>query len=144
GTPNLLPADDSGASNSDHVTSVTRPRFTGTAAPDAPVQLLVNGAVNGSGQADANGNWTIQLSAPLADGSYSITAQTTDLAGNASPVSAALAPPLVIPSTPPAAPGVPGLLPADDSGVSNSDHITNVAQPRFLGTADPNSFVQLF
>jgi hypothetical protein len=43
-----------------------------------------------------------------------------------------------------AAPSAPDLLPADDSGVSSSDDITNLATPRFTGTATAGSFVRLY
>src|SRR5262249_56165363 len=87
----------------------------------------------------------IQVSAPLADGTYTITAQATDPAGNVGPMSAALTPPLVIATAAPTTvPSTPSLLPADDGGVSNSDHITNVTRPHFQGTADPSAFVHLF
>src|SRR5207244_3793523 len=37
------------------------------------------------------------------------------------------------------------LNPASDSGVSNSDNITNVVQPNFLGTtSEPNATVSLY
>jgi len=36
------------------------------------------------------------------------------------------------------------LSPASDSGVSNTDGITNVAQPTFVGTSEPSSTIRLF
>src|SRR5262249_26050729 len=72
------------------------------AEANSTVQLFVNGVPNATGQADAQGNWLIRLSSPLADGTYQITAQATDLAGNVGPMSLALVPPLVIDTKPPA------------------------------------------
>ena len=44
----------------------------------------------------------------------------------------------------PAAPSVPDLLAASDSGVSATDNITSVTAPAFSGTAEANSKVTLF
>jgi subtilisin family serine protease len=43
----------------------------------------------------------------------------------------------------PQAPSAPVLASTSDSGVSNSDRITNVASPRLEGTADPASLVEI-
>src|SRR5262249_12808139 len=117
--------DDSGLSNSDHVTSVKQPHVQGTAEPNSFVQLFVNGAGNASGQADASGNWTIQVSAPRPDGSPAVTPTEPSAAGNTRRTAAAPTPPRLVNKTAPPAPAVTGLQPADDSGLSNSDHATN-------------------
>src|SRR5207245_6600426 len=113
--------------------------FQGTAEPLALVQIFVNNALMGSGRADAQGNYLIQLTGLLPDGTYDVTGQQTDLAGNVGPVSGRLTPRLVIDKPTPVAPSAPNLVPADDTGLSNSDHITMTRQPRFQGTAAPNS-----
>ena len=51
--------------------------------------------------------------------------------------------PVVIDSTI-AAPSTPDLLNADDSGTLDTDNLTSNTTPRFTGTAEPNSAVQLF
>lgn len=66
----LNPLDDSGNSSSDYVTNVSAPRFTVTAAAGTTTTVYVNGAV-----------YTGQT---LADGSYTVTAISTDAAGNVS------------------------------------------------------------
>ena len=49
----------------------------GGTTPDGQLNtVFVNGTGNASGQADSNGNWTIQLSAPLGEGTYAITASS--------------------------------------------------------------------
>src|SRR5581483_6387084 len=45
--PDLLAADDTGASNTDNVTSVATPRFQGTAEAGAIVKILANGTIVG-------------------------------------------------------------------------------------------------
>src|SRR6185369_14606191 len=120
-----------GSSNSDNVTNITTPLFTGTAEAGALVQLLEGSTVLGTATADGAGNWNI-TSSVLASGIHTITARATDLAGNPA-TSAALA--ITIDSTAPAI-SAPDLAVASDSGVSNNDNVTNVATPLFNGTAE--------
>ncbi|MEM6501922.1 MAG: DUF4347 domain-containing protein [Cyanobacteria bacterium P01_C01_bin.89] len=91
GAPNLQAASDS-AVNTDNVTNVANPIFdvtTNVAATDT-VELLNGSTVVGtvvSGGATANVTAT-----GIAEGTYSLTARVTDLAGNVGPVGAALNP----------------------------------------------------
>ncbi|MCJ0741862.1 YDG domain-containing protein [Pedobacter montanisoli] len=89
-TPVLTAASDSGVSNSDHLTNVTQPTFTGTAEPGTTVTLYSGSTVLGTGIA-TGGNWIITLTSPLVNGTYSITAKATDLADNVSSASLAIA-----------------------------------------------------
>jgi len=77
----LLATSDSGISSSDDVTQDTTPSFQGTAEAGAEVQLFANEAK--IGETTSDGEWEITTGA-LADGSYAITAITTDIAGNES------------------------------------------------------------
>jgi hypothetical protein len=84
--PDLLFADDSGGSQTDDITNVNRPRFTGTARPGALVTLLVNGVANSAGTADGSGAWMLQIASPLGDGIYAIAvAATGATSGNMAP-----------------------------------------------------------
>jgi gliding motility-associated-like protein len=82
-TPVLATASDSGISPSDNITSVVLPVFTGTAEAGATVTLYdTDGTtVLGTGVA-TGGNWSITVSPALTEGPHTITAKTTDLAGN--------------------------------------------------------------
>ena len=42
----------------------------------------------GTGTADADGNWTVDITVPLDSGSHTFTAEATDQAGNTSTSSA--------------------------------------------------------
>ena len=139
GAPALLSADDSGVAG-DGITNANRPHLTGIAEAGATVRLFLAGSVVGTGSA-AGGSYTIKLTSPLADGTYSVTASATDAAGNASPAGAAFA--LTIDTTAPAAPSTPSLLASDDSGTAG-DGITNVSMPHLKGTAEANATVRLF
>jgi hypothetical protein len=86
--PTLAAASDTGKSNSDGVTSIATPTFTGTAEPNTLVSLLADGVVVGTGTADAAGNWSI-TSRRLADGVHQMTAAASDAAGDLGAPSAA-------------------------------------------------------
>ncbi len=82
GTVTQKLANDTGGSASDAVTS--KAALTGTAAPNAVVKFTVDGTpATATATADANGNWSFNPSG-LADGSHTVVASQTDLAGNTS------------------------------------------------------------
>ena len=138
--PALLPADDTGTPG-DGITSVRSPHLRGTAVPGATVQVLdANGAIVASTIAGADGTFSVQPTAPLADGRVSLSAIASDAAGNASPIGPATL--LTIDGTAPLATSALLLLPADDSGALG-DGITAVSKPRLSGTAEPGSTVQV-
>lgn len=88
----LEAASDSGASNSDNVTNVAQPTYSGTAGPNAIVQIFgqnlnsPTGSMFGQGTADALGNWRITLFSPLPDGAYALVASALDAQGQVSSV----------------------------------------------------------
>jgi hypothetical protein len=142
-TPDLDPASDSGALNTDNNTNVTTPKFNGTAEANASVELFRGAISLGTTTADNSGNWSLTVASALADNTYSITAKQTDVAGNVSNASGALS--LVIDTTPPNAPSSPNLSPSDDTGILNNDNITNkTTNLNLTGSADPNITVTLF
>jgi len=145
-TPDLTAGSDSGSSDTDKITSQTRPVFTGTAEPGA--NIIVS---TGSGQGltsfavstlvEATGNWSITAPDPLADGTYTLTAEVIDLAGNRSPTSGALS--FTIDTSAPAAPGTPDLEAGSDTGSSSTDDITSQTTQNLTGTAVAGSPVTL-
>ena len=137
--PDLTVADDSGLSSTDNVTSLATPTFTGTAEAGSTVTILSDGVAVGSGFA-TGGSYSITTTA-LSAGTHSITAKTTDAAGNASVASIGLS--VTIDTTSPSAPATPDLTAATDSGSSNTDNITNVTGPTFTGTAEAGSPVAI-
>lgn len=89
-TPDLAAGSDSGASSTDNITIVTTPTFTGTAETGSTVRLYDTDGTTLLGSATATGgNWSITSSA-LALGNHTVTARTTDAAGNTSAASAGL------------------------------------------------------
>jgi hypothetical protein len=88
--PDLATADDIGVSNFDNITNKNQPTFGTIAEANSTVSLLANGGVVGS--ATSAGVFNIAPTSPLADGSYSVTARATDVAGNIGAASSALNP----------------------------------------------------
>ncbi|MFB2662928.1 Ig-like domain-containing protein, partial [Shewanella mangrovisoli] len=90
-TPDLDAASDTGASNTDNITSDNTPTFTGTAEANATVTVIssISGTL-GTTTVDGSGNWSYTASA-MANGVHNMTATATDAAGNTSVASSALA-----------------------------------------------------
>jgi VCBS repeat-containing protein len=87
--PDLTAGSDTGASNTDNITSDTTPTFTGTTEAGADVRLYADGVQVGTTTADGAGNWTI-ISNSLPHGTHTITARASDAAGNISSFSPSL------------------------------------------------------
>src|SRR5206468_2008458 len=126
--------------NTDNITSVTTPTFSGTAEAGSTVTIFSDGVQVGTGTA-TGGAYSIATSA-LANGAHSITAPAADAAGNVSPLSSALS--VTIDTVAPTAPSAPDLTPPDALPISNTDNITSVTTPTFSGTAEAGSTVKIF
>ena len=110
-TGSLSLGSDRGASGSDNITNVNQPTFLGTAPPGSTVQLFAQAAGGGPNlvggtTAGPGGEWTLTVG-PLADGSYTVTATTTDQAGRTSLPTPLLSSALVIDTVGPRITGVP-------------------------------------
>ena len=83
-------ASDTGLSNSDAITNVNQPTFTGSSEPFSHVFLYAS-VLNADGtvttnpiamtQAGSDGSWSVKSFVALADGTYTITATATDQFG---------------------------------------------------------------
>ncbi|RKP46881.1 beta strand repeat-containing protein [Trinickia fusca] len=129
---------------SDGLTKDSQITITGTAEAGDVVTLMDGTVSVGQATANANGGWTINT-ASLADGVHSLTATSTDAAGNTSAASAVL--PVTIDTDAPK-PTLALSSSSDTFGAgttgTNHDNITSATQPTFNGTADPGAYVQLY
>ncbi|MCP4856076.1 MAG: hypothetical protein GY903_16450, partial [Fuerstiella sp.] len=143
-TPDLDPVSDSGLSNTDDLTNVTTPTFSGTAEPDSTVELFsdVTGSLGTVAANATTGTWSITSGVALADGTHHITAIATNTALNVSAASGVLT--VTIDTAAPATPGIPDLDASSDTGSSNTDDITADTTPTISGTAEPNGIVEIF
>jgi YVTN family beta-propeller protein len=139
--PDLDSASDTGSSSSDDLTSDSTATFSGTAEPGSVASIYSGATPLGTAAADGAGTWSF-TSPVLAEGAHSITVRAIDAAGNAGPASAVLG--VTVDATAPPAPPAPDLDAASDTGASATDDITSDTTPTLVGTAQPNSAVQLF
>ncbi len=135
--PDLTNLSDSGTDNSDDITNITLPTFTGTSLPGASVAILSDqdGQV-GTGVASGGGNWSILASQALSENIHTITA--TANGGSPGPSLS-----LTIDLTPPGVPSTLDLIASSDLGQSNTDDITNDNSPSFTGTSEAGARVVL-
>jgi RHS repeat-associated protein len=85
----LAIGSDTGASTSDNITKINTPTITGTGDIGATVKINDGSVVVGQATVGTNGIWQIVTSA-LTNGSHSLTATATDIAGNISTASTPL------------------------------------------------------
>ncbi len=133
-TIQLAPGSDSGVAGDD-ITNVTAPTFKGAAEDGSTISVQIDGKPAGTVLASAAGAWSLTPISALADGSHTITATASDVAGNTS--STASLGLQIMTSVP--TPTI-GLTAKSDSGVIG-DGITNNTDPTFVGVAEVGSDV---
>ncbi|MBP2228898.1 hypothetical protein J2847_002190 [Azospirillum agricola] len=136
----LSAASDTGVTG-DRMTNVSTPDIVGTTEAGGFVSLYEGSTLRGTATADGAGLWTI-TSSQMGNGAHTLTARGTDAAGNTSALSSTLT--ITIDTAAPTAPTGVTLASASDSGVSNTDRVTNVTTPTLTGTAEANSRVTLY
>jgi CshA-type fibril repeat protein len=129
GSPNLLTASDTGLSDSDNITGDSNPSIEMNGVPDGHSVTVF--ATDGTTTVECT-----YVASPassgcalptLTDGTWSVTATVTDLAGNVSSSSSALD--ITIDTVAPVAPAKPDLASTSDTGVSSTDNLTNDVTP---------------
>ena len=94
--PDLTLATDLGASNSDHLTSETRPEFSGVATPGNQVAIYANDVLLVQGVVGPSGTYSLRPANPMPAGTYQIKAKQIDGSNQSSDLSAAMFPSLRI------------------------------------------------
>jgi hypothetical protein len=149
--PDLIALDDTGASSSDDITSVTQPNFLvvfsglGVVANDQ-VQLLdgslqVIGTAIVSSVDVTNGSVNVAPSGSFTDGTNVLKARIVDRAGNTGTASPSTS--IRISTNIPNA-TTPVLQTASDTGQSSSDRITQRSTPTFTGVGTSGDTVKLY
>ena len=133
--PDMTPATDTGASQSDNITNIASPTFTGVRGlPNANTfKLYVDDVANGTATVAGNGTYALTPATPLAEGPHSITASETAPGGAETKSTGSLS--ITIDRVAPGAPGVTGVVPASP-GRSTTPSVT--------GTAEAGSTVSLY
>jgi surface protein len=145
--PDLDPNSDAGSSNSDNLTNVTTPTFTGTVSPNSGIVYLYAEKDGGSPSIVASattandGSYTISPTAALTSGSYvfyvKVENAAGDTSGNSPPVNTTI-------QTTPQAPNIPSLKAESDLGISNSDNVTSDDTPSITGTISPTTAFKVY
>ncbi|WP_233331064.1 Ig-like domain-containing protein, partial [Pseudomonas nitroreducens] len=133
----LDPDSDTGVKG-DNITNDTRPTIDGHTEPGADVTVKFPTGETIVVTADANGDWSVTPTKPLADGAGDITVVATDPAGNPSQPTVIS---LDIDTTAPDAPKV-WLDPSSDTGIKG-DNITSDTMPTIDGKTEPNADVKV-
>jgi|GEM_PF-146385 len=125
-------------------TNDNTPTVSGTAEIGATVNIFDGTTLVGTTTADALGNWIVTTSA-LGDGPHTLTAKSTDAAGNISPSSAGFA--ITIDTAAPVAPVLQSVT--DDVtggavGALTNGQLTNDNRPTLTGTAEAGSTVSIY
>ncbi|EDS8307195.1 Ig-like domain repeat protein [Salmonella enterica subsp. enterica serovar Java] len=130
-------SDDSGAKGDWITNKHNALTLLGTADRFATVNILIDGKTIGVTTADADGNWTFDISRNLADNVYKITVESIDPLGRTASVDYQL----TIDSFTP----IPTVMLHDsaDSGVKG-DTITKINTPLFTGMAEANAKVSIY
>ncbi len=143
-TPDLDSSSDTGTSNSDDLTSESRPLIQGSAGAveaNSTVQIWLDppGAAPDSQiatlTAAGDGSWSYYFTSanPLQEGTNDIRIVAVDTASNTSVTSADLS--ITLDTTANAPANAPDLDSGSDTGSSNSDNITNDTTATFTGLA---------
>ena len=118
--PDLAASSDTGPITTDNITDDTTPTFN--LGSGATYARIYRDGLQVSGDFDA-----VPVTLPAQPyGTFAYTTQAVDAAGNVGPLSDPLT--VTIVAFPPA-PLLPDLLPAGDSGASNTDNITSITMP---------------
>jgi gliding motility-associated-like protein len=145
--PDLSASSDKGPSNTDNLTNVTTPTFTGTVTPSTGTVYLYAEKDGGSPSIVASvttandGSYTISPTSALTSGGYvfyvTIENAAGDTSGNSPPVNVTI-------QTTPQAPTAPSLATSSDLGLNTADNITSDDTPTITGTASPNTIINIY
>lgn len=136
----LAAGSDSGTLNTDNITNITTLSLSGT-APVGSVVRVYHQAVEVTSFVNPAAVWD-HTTGTLVQGNHAFTFTAQDPAGNVSVPSPTLN--VVIDTTSPAAPGGLRITAGTDTGISNSDSLTNHTQPAVQGTGDVGGRIQVF
>ncbi|QJU05714.1 BspA family leucine-rich repeat surface protein [Candidatus Saccharibacteria bacterium oral taxon 955] len=125
--PDMTATSDTGDSDSDNITNKNKPVFKLVCTEvGSTLTLYVDGAANGTVNCTNVGPVDMVPTAPLTEGNHSVTFKESDVAGNESPSSPALA--VTIDTTAPATPTVT----MDPVTADNTINSVEAAAPQFI------------
>ncbi|MGN6544430.1 MAG: Ig-like domain-containing protein, partial [Aureliella sp.] len=139
--PDLIASSDSGRLNNDNITNITTPTFSGIAPAGSYVRLFIDGVFRSAVTLATNQTVYSLVSTALSDGTHSAYVTFAESATSVVQSSASAAISFTIRTVAPTFSGSIDLASSRDSGVSNSDNVTNLAP--ILAISGANPFLQL-
>jgi len=129
GTPDLSAVSDTGSSSTDNLTADTTPTLSATGGSNGDTMTITatQGSTTRSCSYVVGSATSCDISTPLGDGTWALTARLTDPAGNTSAAGTGLS--ITIDGTGPVASSGPDVAAASDSGSSSTDNITSDTTP---------------
>lgn len=126
------------------LTKDTLPTLNGTSEANAIVTVSEGTNVIGTTTADGSGNWSFTPTAPLGQGSHSLTVTATDAAGNTSNPSSAFS--IVVDSLAPTPPAIVTVTDntAPSIGPVTSGIATNETRPALTGTGEVGATITVY
>ena len=115
--------------------------LSGTAEAGSSITVYDGSTLVGTGTAGTNGSWSITTNS-LSNGTHTLTATATDVAGNASAASQSVKPVISTPTSPP--PTAPKIASFSNDSGTVGDNITNDNTLTLKGTAVANATVKVF
>ena len=136
--------DQQGAIGNNAQTDDQQPTLTGSAEPNARVEILDKGTRLGETLADASGKWSFTPTQPLGEGTHSFTARAISQTGKVSESSAAWN--ITVDITAPSKPGNDGQGPglheiSGSDGPIKEGGTTNDNTPSFKGEGEPGDTI---
>ncbi|MBN2209928.1 MAG: hypothetical protein JW709_00900 [Sedimentisphaerales bacterium] len=139
--PDLQSGSDTGASDTDNLTSDRTATIDQTTEANALVDIYLEGVWQHQTTTSVTGYWSYTFAPDdLQEGVNLITITITDVAGNLSAVSTPLAITLDLDQTPP---NTPDLDADSDTGNSDTDNLTNNPASTIRGTVNAHDIVQI-
>jgi Ca2+-binding RTX toxin-like protein len=137
--PDMTSATDSGRNNSDDITKDNTPAFAGGVAGVCGDIALFDGAteIGIDTTVSLNGNYSIQVANPLADGQHDLRAVAVDSLVESVAVTVTI-------DTQAPSNSVPFLHEDSDTGDNGQDNVTNDATPHLEGTRSPDDAVYVY
>jgi subtilisin-like proprotein convertase family protein/photosystem II stability/assembly factor-like uncharacterized protein len=146
----MYPTPGAQGTFTDRITNVSAPWISGTLSQSGPTLIQLYDVTNpssprliGSGMSNADGTFSVEVT----PGSFTTDGvKLINVVAVHQPNNGQLSTPFsfTLLTTPPPLPAEPNLAPASDTGFSNTDHITDVNTPTFIGTGTPGTQVQVY
>lgn len=134
-------SDDTGASNTDGITTDNTLIIRGTSDANSLVHVFLDGTDIGTTTTNGVGVWTSNYTGTtISNGAHTITAQATDNSGNVSGISIDF--PIFIDTTKPSTPLIFQIT--DDTGSNTIDQITSDNTLIFTGASQSDKIIEVF